>query len=131
MAISCSAAAAQEIKTLIAASVAQVNAGASLVGSAGATMRDIMDSTQQAERILTEFTATTQDQNRDIAQVGSAVARLDQMTQANSALVEESAAASASLHSQAQELSVLISRFVLPDSQRPEEHFFRGNLLLN
>lgn len=114
-----SAAAAQEIKTLIAASVAQVNVGASLVGSAGTTMRDIMDSTQQAERILTEITATTQDQNRDIAQVGSAVARLDQMTQANSALVEESAAASASLHSQAQELSALISRFVLPE-QKPQ-----------
>ncbi|WP_027994283.1 methyl-accepting chemotaxis protein [Simplicispira psychrophila] len=114
-----SAVAAQEIKTLIAASVAQVSTGASLAGSAGATMRCIMDSTQRAERILTEITSATQEQNRDIAQVGSAVSRLDQMTQANSALVEESAAASASLHSQAQELSALISRFVLPDQKPP------------
>ena len=114
-----SAVAAQEIKTLIAASVAQVSAGASLAGSAGATMRGIMESTQRAERILTEITSATQEQNRDIAQVGSAISRLDQMTQANSALVEESAAASASLHSQAQELSALISRFVLPDQPSP------------
>lgn len=114
-----SAIAAQEIKTLIAASVEQVSVGANLVGSAGATMRHIMDSTQKAERILTEITMATQEQNRDIAQVGSAVSRLDQMTQANSALVEESAAASASLHSQAQELSALISLFVLPE-QKPQ-----------
>ena len=110
-----SAAAAQEIKALIAASVAQVGIGADLVVSAGATMRHIMDSTQQAQHILTEITSATQDQNRDISQVSNAVSRLDQMTQANSALVEESAAASASLRSQAQELSTLISRFVLPD----------------
>jgi len=110
-----SAVAAQEIKALITASAQQVGAGASLVHSAGATMRRIMDSTQQAEHMLTEITSATQEQNRDIAQISSAVARLDQMTQANSALVEESAAASTSLRSQAQELSALISRFVLPD----------------
>ena len=110
-----SAVAAQEIKALIATSVEQVSAGASLANSAGATMRRIMGSTQEAERMLTEITSATQDQNRDIAQISSAVSRLDQMTQANSALVEESAAASTSLRSQAQELSALISRFVLPD----------------
>lgn len=65
--------------------------------------------------MLTEITSATQDQNRDIAQISSAVSRLDQMTQANSALVEESAAASTSLRSQAQELSALLSRFVLPN----------------
>lgn len=114
-----SARAAQEIKALITASAEQVSVGATLVGSAGATMRRIMDSTQQAQHLLTEITSATQAQNHDMSQVGSAVARLDQMTQANSALVEESAAASASLRSQAQELSALISRFVLPDQPSP------------
>ena len=73
-----------------------------------------MGSIQNAERMMGEITSATQDQNRDIGQINTAVARLDQMTQANSALVEQSMAASAGLRGQAHELSTLISRFVLP-----------------
>ena len=109
-----SAAAAREIKALINESVDQVKEGTSLAGVAGTTMQRIVGSIQNAERMMGEITSATQDQNRDIGQINTAVARLDQMTQANSALVEQSMAASADLRSQAHELSTLISRFVLP-----------------
>ena len=109
-----SAAAAREIKALINESVDQVKEGTSLAGVAGTTMQRIVGSIQNAERMMGEITSATQDQNRDIGQINTAVARLDQMTQANSALVEQSMAASAGLRSQAHELSTLISRFVLP-----------------
>ena len=109
-----SAAAAREIKALINESVDQVKEGTSLAGVAGTTMQRIVGSIQNAERMMGEITSATQDQNRDIGQINTAVARLDQMTQANSALVEQSMAASAGLRSQAHELSTLISQFVLP-----------------
>ena len=109
-----SAAAAREIKALINESVDQVKEGTSLAGVAGTTMQRIVGSIQDAERMMGEITTATQDQNRDIGQINTAVARLDQMTQANSALVEQSMAASAGLRSQAHELSTLISQFVLP-----------------
>ena len=109
-----SAAAAREIKALINESVDQVKEGTSLAGVAGHTMQRIVGSIQNAERMMGEITSATQDQNRDIGQINTAVARLDQMTQANSALVEQSMAASAGLRNQAHELSTLISRFVLP-----------------
>ena len=109
-----SAAAAREIKALINDSVDQVHAGANLAGTAGSTMQRIVGTIQEAERMMGEITSATQAQNRDIGQINTAVARLDQMTQANSALVEQSTAASASLRSQAHELSLLISQFVLP-----------------
>jgi methyl-accepting chemotaxis protein len=109
-----SAAAAREIKALINESVDQVKEGTSLAGVAGSTMQRIVGSIQNAQRLMGEITSATQDQNRDIGQINTAVARLDQMTQANSALVEQSMAASAGLRNQAHELSTLISRFVLP-----------------
>ena len=109
-----SARAAQEVKALIGASVEQVQAGSSLVSDAGDTMGRIMAAIQEAADTMTEITATTQEQNQDIGQINSAVSRLDQMTQQNSALVEASAAASECLQHQAQELAQLISQFVLP-----------------
>ncbi|WP_087747561.1 MULTISPECIES: methyl-accepting chemotaxis protein [unclassified Acidovorax] len=109
-----SADAAREIKALIHESVDQVKEGTSLAGVAGSTMQRIVGSIQDAERMMGDITAATQDQNRDIGQINTAVARLDQMTQANAALVEQSMAASAGLRSQAHELSTLISQFVLP-----------------
>ena len=119
-----SAAAAREIKALINESVDQVKEGTSLAAAAGTTMERIVGSIQNAERMMGEITSATQDQNRDIGQINTAVARLDQMTQANSALVEQSMAASAGLRGQAHELSTLISRFVLPgqgtDSALPQ-----------
>ena len=115
-----SAHAAQEIKALIGASVKQVQAGSSLVSDAGDTMGRIMAAIQEAAHTMAEITAATQAQNEDIGQINSAVSRLDQMTQQNAALVEESAAASESLKHQAQELAQLISQFVLPSQVTTE-----------
>ncbi|MBY0453629.1 MAG: HAMP domain-containing protein [Burkholderiaceae bacterium] len=112
-----SAAAAHEIKSLIGASVEQVKAGSVLVNDAGATMADIVTSIHDAAQMITEITTATQAQNQDLGQINHAVAKLDQMTQQNSALVEESTAASECLHHQAQELARLISQFVLPYAQ--------------
>ncbi|NMM75942.1 methyl-accepting chemotaxis protein [Acidovorax sp. SRB_24] len=114
-----SAAAAQEIKALITASVERAEAGASLAGVAGSTMERIVGAVQDAARRMGEITSATAVQNHEIAQINTAVSRLDQMTQENASLVEESAAASASLRSQAQELAALISRFVLPGQDAP------------
>ncbi|MDD2711932.1 MAG: methyl-accepting chemotaxis protein [Simplicispira sp.] len=120
-----SARAAQEIKDLIGASVKQVHAGSSLVSDAADTMGRTMAAIQEATHAMAEITDATQAQNVDIGQINSAVSRLDQMTQQNSALVEESAAASDSLKAQAQELAQLISQFVLPShmaAQTGQQH---------
>jgi methyl-accepting chemotaxis protein len=109
-----SADAAREIKALIGASVQQVESGAHLVGQAGETMERIVASVQRAAQTMGEITAHAHAQNGDIAAIHQAVSRLDQMTQQNASLVEESAAAAESLRAQAHELTELISRFVLP-----------------
>ncbi|MFZ2389656.1 MAG: methyl-accepting chemotaxis protein [Polaromonas sp.] len=109
-----SGAAAREIKTLINASVQRVETGAQLVNQAGQTMNLTVDAIQNVAHSISEVTGATQAQTRDIAQINAAVSQLDQMTQQNSALVDQSAAASESLRRQAHELAALISRFVLP-----------------
>lgn len=91
--------------------------GAQLVNKAGQTMKLTVDAIQNVARTISEVTGATQAQTGDIAQINAAVSQLDQMTQQNSALVDQSAAASESLRRQAHELAALISRFVLPDSR--------------
>jgi len=108
-----SAEAAKEIKELIGASVSRVESGSRLVQDAGRTMGEIVHSVKRVQDIIGEITAATAEQAGGIAQVNSAVAELDQMTQQNSALVEESAAASESLHEQAQNLAQVIATFKL------------------
>jgi methyl-accepting chemotaxis protein len=116
-----SAAAAREIKTLIGASVERVDAGARLVHSAGATMDEIVASVQRVTDIIGEITAAAAEQSQGISQVNGAVTSLDQMTQQNAALVEQSAAAAESLRDQAQRLAEVVRRFELADagSARP------------
>ena len=109
-----SSTAAREIKTLITASVQRIETGAHLVNHAGQTINRTVDAIQNVARTISEITGATQAQTRDIAQINTAVSRLDQMTQQNSALVEQSSHASESLRVQAHELAGLISRFVLP-----------------
>jgi methyl-accepting chemotaxis protein len=110
-----SAAAAREIKGLIGDTVQRVETGTALVDDAGRTMARIMDAVQRAAGTLGTITAAAEAQSAEIAQINSAVARLDRMTQQNAALVEESSAASEGLHDQARGLDALISRFVLPE----------------
>ena len=106
--------AAREIKGLIATSAQNVETGTALVNGAGHTMGQIVDSIRNVAGMISDISTTTLSQTRDINDINTAVARLDQMTQQNSALVEESAAASEGLRHQANELTHLISQFVLP-----------------
>ena len=99
-----SAEAAKEIKSLINASVERVEQGSDLVGQAGTTMAEVVDSIRQVTDIMGEISSATAEQASGMAQVGSAVHEMDQATQQNAALVEQMAAAAGSLKSQSQEL---------------------------
>ncbi|WP_235581245.1 methyl-accepting chemotaxis protein, partial [Rhizobacter sp. Root1238] len=106
-----SAQAAKEIKGLIGASVDRVEAGSRLVADAGTTMNEIVGSVQRVSDIIGEITAASSEQSDGIGQINTTVTQLDQMTQQNSALVEESAAAAESLRDQAQRLSQAVGAF--------------------
>ena len=114
LALNAAVEAAREIKGLIATSAQNVETGTALVNGAGHTMGQIVDSIRNVASMISDISTTTLSQTRDINDINTAVARLDQMTQQNSALVEESAAASEGLRHQANELTHLISQFVLP-----------------
>jgi len=115
-----SANAAKEIKTLIGASVEKVDSGAKLVQNAGGAMNEIVASVRRVSDIIGEITAAAAEQSDGIGQVNGAVNNLDQMTQQNAALVEESAAAAESLKEQAQRLQVAVSVFRLDPSVQAE-----------
>ena len=108
-----SADAAREIKTLIGASVDKVESGSRLVQDAGNTMTDIVVSVQRVTDIIAEITASTVEQRDGIGQINHAVTQLDQMTQQNAALVEQSAAAADSMQQQAVRLNEIVSAFQL------------------
>ncbi len=108
-----SAEAAKQIKGLIGTSVDRVESGTRLVSDAGSTMVEIVASVQRVSDIIGEVMAAAGEQSQGIAQVNESVATLDQMTQQNAALVEESAAAAESLKDQAHRLANLVSTFRL------------------
>jgi methyl-accepting chemotaxis protein len=108
-----SAEAAREIKSLIGASVEKVETGSKLVADAGSTMNEIVASVQRVTDIIGEISAAATEQSQGIGQVNVAVTQLDQMTQQNAALVEESAAAAESLKDQAGKLAGVVSTFRL------------------
>ena len=105
--------AAKEINLLIGASVEQVNLGSRLVGEAGATMRDIVDSVTRVTDIMAEISTASLQQQSGIEQVNQAVVQIDSATQQNAALVEEAAAAAGSLRVQAAALAEVVSVFTL------------------
>ena len=106
-----SAEAAKEIKTLISTSVEKVDSGSRLVATAGETMGEIVTSVQRVTDIIGEISVASGEQSSGIAQVNGAISQLDQMTQQNAALVEESAAAAISLREQATKLAEVVSSF--------------------
>jgi len=108
-----SAEAAREIKALIGTSVERVEAGSRLVKEAGTTMNEIVTSVQRVSDIIGEITAAASEQSSGIGQVNTAVTHLDQMTQQNAALVEQSAAAAESLKEQAARLNEVVGAFRL------------------
>ena len=110
-----SAEAAREIKNLIVTSVERVDAGARLVVDAGQTMTEIVGSVQRVSDIIGEISVAAGEQSEGIEQINVAVAHLDEMTQRNAALVEESAAAAESLNDQAANLSSVMAVFKLKE----------------
>jgi methyl-accepting chemotaxis protein len=106
-----SAAAAKEIKTLIDDSVHKVDAGSKLVGEAGATMSEIVDSVKRVTDIMAEIMAASQEQSAGIEQVNQAIGQMDQVTQQNAALVEQASAAAESMQEQAGKLAQLVGTF--------------------
>jgi methyl-accepting chemotaxis protein len=108
-----SAQAAREIRSLIDESVETVEAGSARVGAAGAAMEDIVAQVRRVNDLIAEISLATQEQSRGIGQVGDAVVQLEQVTQQNAALVEESAAAADSLNHQAGRLVEAVSVFTL------------------
>jgi methyl-accepting chemotaxis protein len=114
-----SAEAAKEIKSLIGASVERVETGSRLVADAGSTMSEIVASVQRVTDIIGEITAAASEQSQGIGQVNTAVTQLDQMTQQNAALVEQSAAAAESLKQEAHRMSGVVATFRVDDARAP------------
>jgi methyl-accepting chemotaxis protein len=108
-----SAQAAREIKALITDSVIKVESGSALVDDAGRTMGEIVAQVKRVTDLIGEISSSTLEQSNGIGQVNQAVSQLDQMTQQNAALVEESAAAAASLRKQADRLAQAVEVFRL------------------
>ncbi|WP_165967735.1 methyl-accepting chemotaxis protein [Sapientia aquatica] len=114
-----SSGAAKEIKELIGASVEQVDAGAQLVNQAGTTMDDVVASVRRVADVITEITMASQEQNSGIEQINQAITQMDNVTQQNAALVEQAAAAAASMQEQVERLVDVVSGFKLSDMGRP------------
>ncbi|HRG06076.1 MAG TPA: methyl-accepting chemotaxis protein [Acidovorax defluvii] len=110
-----SAGAAKEIKELIGSSVERVEDGSRLVSQAGQTMTEIVGSVRRVSGIIHEITASAAEQSDNIGHISQSVTQLDQMTQQNAALVEQSTAASESLREQALQLTRAVSQFKLHD----------------
>jgi methyl-accepting chemotaxis protein len=106
-----SAAAAKEIKGLIGDSVDKVETGSRLVGQAGTTMNEVVNSVQRVTSIISEIAVASGEQNAGIDQINSAVSQMDAVTQQNAALVEQAAAAAEALQQQAASLALAVSVF--------------------
>ena len=106
-----SAAAAREIKALIAASSAEVQAGSALAAQSGTAMREIVAGTRRVVTLMEGIATRTGEQREGLVQVDHALGQLDRMTQANAALVEQSAAAAHSLREQAARLAGVAALF--------------------
>ncbi|MRV73338.1 HAMP domain-containing protein [Duganella sp. FT92W] len=114
-----SAAAAKEIKALIGASVATIDSGSACVNAAGASMGDIVDSVRQVNSVIEHISQASTQQAQGIEEVNHAVSQIDDVTQQNAALVEQAAAAAASLQEQAVNLTRAVGVFQLVDDEAP------------
>ncbi|MBJ7512598.1 methyl-accepting chemotaxis protein, partial [Brevundimonas sp.] len=103
--------AAKEIKTLISTSSTQVGSGVKLVGQTGEALQRIVDRVAEIDGLVSEIAASAQEQAIGLAEVNTAVNQMDQVTQQNAAMVEQSTAASHSLAQEAQSLQASVARF--------------------
>jgi methyl-accepting chemotaxis protein len=112
-----SAEAAREIKALILTSSQHVKEGVDLVDQTGGSLKRIVDQVGAISSLVAEIAASAQEQSLALAEVNSAVNQMDQVTQQNAAMVEQSTAASHTLTDEAKELARLIERFKLGETQ--------------
>jgi methyl-accepting chemotaxis protein len=111
-----SAEAAKEIKSLISASSQQVEGGVKLVGETGKTLARIAEQVAQLNAVVADIAASAQEQATGLTEVNTAVNQMDQVTQRNAAMVEETNAASTTLAGEAQQLAQLVARFQIGGS---------------
>ncbi|MEZ0210758.1 MAG: methyl-accepting chemotaxis protein [Methylophilus sp.] len=117
-----SSVAAREIKELINNSVSKTAEGSRQVEEAGKTMHEIVDSVKRVSIIIGEIASASNEQSQGIALVNDAVIRMDDVTQQNTALVEEAAAAAESLMDHANELATAVSVFIVDGSAKSSRH---------
>jgi methyl-accepting chemotaxis protein len=110
-----SANASKDIKALIQTSNGQVKTGASLVNQAGGSLAEIVGAIKKVSDIVAEIAAASREQSTGLEQINTAIASMDEMTQRNGALVEETSASAQSLSNQAQDLAGLVQRYRLDD----------------
>jgi methyl-accepting chemotaxis protein len=117
-----SAEAAKEIKGLISTSTAQVGEGVDLVGLSGKALERIETRIAEVARVVGDIAASAQEQANGLQQVNIAVNEMDQLTQSNAGMVEETTAAAHSLANEAQQLAKLIGRYRLgqADEEAPQ-----------
>lgn len=108
-----SSSAAKEIKSLITDSIHQVEVGSKVVSEAGTTIQDIVANADKITSLMDEIATATKEQSNGVGLVGTAVSTLDQSTQQNAALVEQTAAATNILTNQAQRLAHEVGYFRL------------------
>lgn len=112
-----SATSAKEIKELIQDSVSRVEEGSKLVFESGQTLDEILGSVAKVSDVVAEITTASQEQRTGIEQVNTAVVYIDEMTQKNSAMVEEATGASEAMAAQAKNLNQLVSFFTTHDKK--------------
>ncbi|MDQ6953127.1 MAG: methyl-accepting chemotaxis protein [Mariprofundaceae bacterium] len=113
-----SAGAAKEIKGLIGASVESVDLGSKLVNDSGEALSEIVNSVQKVTDIIAEIAAASQEQSQGVDQINKAITQLDSAVQQNAALVEETAASSANLDQESNDLLGMVDNFDLGERQR-------------
>jgi methyl-accepting chemotaxis protein len=108
-----SATAAKEIKTLIGTSIEQVDSGAGVVSKAGDIMQTIVSNADKVSQLIADIAHSAQQQSRSMQEVGTAVRHLDDTTQQNAALVEQTSAAASALADQSTRLSQEVGFFTV------------------
>ncbi|MGZ3185096.1 MAG: methyl-accepting chemotaxis protein [Telluria sp.] len=108
-----SASAAREVKTLIEASTSEVDAGSEVVGQAGVTMKEVLDSASQVTAIMARISAASTEQSNGIEGVNRSIDEMDRATQHNATLVEQASSAAQAMQEQASELARAVRLFKL------------------
>lgn len=116
-----SATAAKEIKALINTSATQVGEGVELVGQAGETMKKIADQVMHINHLIRQISASASEQAVGLKEINAAVTQMDQVTQQNAAMVEETTAASVTLNGEAGTLKSLVAGFTVSGSRQTQQ----------